>query len=157
MGWETTLEVAKMLRAKAIVFQCPATFQPTPDNTRNLYDFFSRMSFDGLKALELRGGWPDYLVEKICGDLGLTHCVDPFKEEAMTKGIAYFRLHGSPPGKVMYRYTYAEQDLKKVAETASEFDKAFVLFNNISMYEDALRMKGLVRDRAAEDKGHYHS
>jgi len=157
LGWEKTLEVVKILQAKAIVFQCPATFQPSPENTKNLYDFFSRISFDGLKALELRGGWPDHLVEKICEDLGLTHCVDIFKEEAVTTGIAYFRLHGSTPGKVMYRYSYAEGELKKVIEAALEFDEAFVLFNNISMYEDALKMKGLAQDQMAQSRGRYHS
>ncbi len=43
--------------------------------------------------------------------------MDPFADEPDTHtDFAYFRLHGSPPGKRMYRYTYTEGDLKELYE-----------------------------------------
>ena len=35
-AWRKTLEIAETLRAKVVVFQCPASFQPTGANVKNL-------------------------------------------------------------------------------------------------------------------------
>ena len=61
-------------------------------------------------------------------------------------GFAYFRLHDSPPGKRMYRYTYTEDDLKELYEKCMNmnFSEVYVLFNNDTMYEDALRFMKMV-------------
>lgn len=72
------------------------------------------------------------------------HAVDPFGSEPATYGLAYFRLHGSPPGPAMYRYTYTDADLDKLRATCREYDDAFVLFNNLSMQDDARRFRSLV-------------
>jgi hypothetical protein len=58
--------------------------------------------------------------------------VDPFAEDSVTAGagFAYFRLHGAPPGKQMYRYTYTDDDLKELYEKCLEMEQVYVLFNN---------------------------
>jgi uncharacterized protein YecE (DUF72 family) len=143
-GWDTTLAVARALGAEAIVFQTPASFGPSDANRTALYRFFESIRFDGVRGLELRGGWATHIVERICEDLSLVHVVDPFEREPATYGLAYFRLHGRPPGKTQYRYTYTEDDLLRLRSIAREYDDAYVMFNNVTMYPDALRFRGIL-------------
>src|SRR5205807_10138955 len=104
-GWDATRAVAEVLRAQVIVFQTPPSFGPSEDNRNNLFRFFESIRTDAVKRIELRGPWATHLVERICEELGLVNVVDPFDKEPATYGLAYFRLHGSPPGPSMYRYT----------------------------------------------------
>ncbi len=143
-GWASTVAVADALRACAILFQCPASFGPSEEHVAALYRFFESTRATAVRVWEPRGPWAPHLVEKICGDLGLVHAVDPFAGEPATYGLAYFRLHGSPPGERMYRYTYTAADLERLQAACSEYDDAFVLFNNLTMYEDAERFRALV-------------
>jgi uncharacterized protein YecE (DUF72 family) len=46
----------------------------------------------------------------------------------------------------MYYYTYTEEDLKRLHEKCMGFSQAYVLFNNYTMYEDALRFMKIVDD-----------
>ncbi len=142
-GWRDTLEVAQALRARAIVFQCPASFGPSDEHVAALYRFFETARTRAIQAWEPRGPWATHVVEKICEDLGLVHVVDPFAAEPATYGLAYFRLHGSPPGPSMYRYTYTDADLERLRATCGEYDDAFVLFNNATMHADARRFRSL--------------
>ena len=145
-GWEATRSVAEAIRARVIVFQTPASFGPTETNRTALYRFFESIRTDATKAIELRGPWATHIVEKICEDLGLVHAVDPFDKEPATYGLAYFRLHGSPPGKTMYRYRYTDEDLARLRAICREYDDAYVMFNNLSMHPDALRFRAPLRD-----------
>ena len=140
-GWRATLAVANALRARALVFQCPASFTPTPANLTALYAFFESHPATAVRAWEPRGPWPAHVVGKVCDDLGLVHVVDPFAVEPATAGLAYFRLHGSPPGSSPYRYTYTEDDLARLQSMAEEYDDAYVLFNNLTMHADARRFR----------------
>ena len=140
-GWDATRAVAEVLRAQVIVFQTPTSFGPSEDNRNNLFRFFESIRTDAVKGLELRGPWATHLVERICEELGLVHVVDPFDKEPATYGLAYFRLHGSPPGPSMYRYTYTYADLLRLREVCDEYDDAYVMFNNLSMHADALRFQ----------------
>ena len=147
-GWRNTLAVAEVLRAKTIVFQCPASFGPSEDHVASLYRFFEVAKTAAIRAWEPRGDWPTHLIEKICGDLDLVHAVDPFAREPATYGTAYFRLHGSPPGPTMYRYTYADADLERLRSVCGEYDDVFVLFNNLAMHADAKRFRSLATSHA---------
>src|SRR5687768_4078692 len=40
-AWQVTLDATRRLRATAILFQCPASFRPTPENLGNLRGFFT--------------------------------------------------------------------------------------------------------------------
>lgn len=139
-AWERTREVCALLRCPVVVFQTPARFAPTPEHVRNVYAFFESVERDRRFAWEPRGDWAPYLVEKICGDLDLVHAVDPFAAEPVTVGTAYYRLHGRPPGDRRYRYTYTDDELGWLAADAGEFDEAYVMFNNVTMFDDALRL-----------------
>jgi hypothetical protein len=60
---------------------------------------------------------------------------------AYTGEIAYFRLHGL--GKQMYYYQYSDAELQRLKELVTLYKKGgkrvYVLFNNLSMFEDAKR------------------
>ena len=140
-AWERTREIAQALEARVVVFQSPASFTPTEEHIANMRAFFreaerGRMIF----AWEPRGEWGDEEIEGLCRELDLIHCVDPFKRLPVYGAPAYFRLHGITG----YRYRYTDEDLGQLLEWCRRFKEAYCLFNNTSMWEDALRMKGLV-------------
>lgn len=144
-AWERTKEIALALRARIVLFQCPAGFAPTEAHVRDLRGFFSRLRRPGrefLFAWEPRGGWDDGLIRDLCRDLGLIHCVDPFVRPPVFGDLAYFRLHGIGG----YGYRFTEDDLRKVLLWCQEHPEVYLLFNNVSMFDDALRMKGLANE-----------
>ncbi len=140
-GWRATATVADVLDARVLIFQTPASFLPATENLVALYAFFEAHPTPRIRAWEPRGPWPSHLVGKACEDLGLVHAVDPFAAEPATTGLAYFRLHGSPPGLARYRYTYTDADLARLRAIADEYDDAYVLFNNLTMHADATRFR----------------
>jgi len=148
-GWRATLAVAEALDARVIVFQTPVSFGPTPERIAALYRFFESVGTAAVKAWEPRGAWPVHIVEKACEDLGLIHAVDPFATQPATYGLAYFRLHGSPPGRQRYRYTYTDEDLARLKAMCEEYDDAYAMFNNLTMADDARRFRVLVARRSA--------
>jgi len=143
-GWEATRAVAEALRAQVIVFQTPASFGPTDANRTALFRFFESIRADAIKGIELRGGWATHFVARICEEIGLVHVVDPFDKEPATYGLAYFRLHGSPPGPSMYQYTYTDADLLRLKSICDEYDDSYLMFNNLSMHSDALRFQRIL-------------
>ncbi len=58
----------------------------------------------------------------------------------------YFRLHGAPPGKIMYRYDYTDSDLEQLLFYLNPIKdyNVYVLFNNTEMYKNALKFKEMV-------------
>ncbi len=144
-GWEATRAIAETLGAHVIVFQTPSSFGPTEANRTAIYHFFESIRTEAVKAIELRGPWATHIVERICEELGLVHAVDPFDKEPATYGLAYFRLHGSPPGKAMYRYTYTDEDLARLRQICTEYDDAYVMFNNETMHQDAIHFEKSLR------------
>lgn len=140
-AWEVTLECAKALKTKAVLFQCPASFRPTSENVENLVKFFKEVKRGRLNLCwEPRGDWPRELVQDICRDLNLWHVVDPFSQRTVTPQRCYFRLHG----RGGWRYTYENAELEELYAMLPKQGKSYVFFNNIEMRKDALRLKEIV-------------
>ena len=138
-AWEKTRDVAQALKANIIVFQCPAKFIESTENIANMRYFFTNMDRgDFTFAWEPRGEWNDDVITALCQDLDLIHCVNPLEGGMLHGGIGYFRLHGG----YNYRHQYTDDELARLWELSG--NKAYVLFNNISMYDDALRFKELI-------------
>jgi uncharacterized protein YecE (DUF72 family) len=140
-AWETTLACAKALKAKTILFQCPASFKPYAENIEHLEKFFSgikrgKMNF----CWEPRGAWDARVVKDICERLDLWHVVDPLKNRTVTPDKCYFRLHGITG----WRYKYEEGELEELAALLPKRKRAYVFFNNIYMTEDAVRFREIV-------------
>jgi uncharacterized protein YecE (DUF72 family) len=134
-AWERTFLFAQTLGATVIVFQCPASFRPTRENTDHMREFFGRAERAGLRyAWEPRGKWPEDLVLRLCEDLDLIHCVDPFKNRTLYGELQYFRLHGITG----YDYSYTDEDLMRLSRWI-EGKPSHILFNNKTMKEDAIK------------------
>jgi uncharacterized protein YecE (DUF72 family) len=139
-AWEKTREIAEVLHAAIIVFQCPASFLPTPVNVKNFSKFFEKLGPQPFRlAWEPRGpAWPPELIRHLCAGLGLTHCVDPFVNQMVYGNMVYWRLHGK--GGFSYRYTDDDlSQLKAMISTQRERRPAWVMFNNVPMKDDAGR------------------
>jgi len=94
-AWEKTQDIARILKAKVIVFQCPAKFNPNTENIENMRYFFTNIDRgDFIFVWEPRGEWRKDDIVALCQDLDLVHCVDPLENEAAYGEIKYFRLHG---------------------------------------------------------------
>lgn len=140
-AWEATLASALALRARMILFQCPASFRPSPENLDNLRRFFTGVERRGLHfGWEPRGSWPRETITQLCAELDLWHVVDPFSERTVTPARAYFRLHG----RKGWRYRYEDEELEELALMLPARAASYVFFNNIEMRRDALRFKEIV-------------
>ena len=148
-GWEATRLVAETLGAEVILFETPASFGPTDAHRTDLFRFFESIETESVKGIELRGPWASHLVERICDELGLVHVVDPFDREPATYGLAYFRLHGNPPGPTLHRHTFSEAELDRLKSVCEDYDDAYAMFDNVSMLSDAIRFRDLVRARTS--------
>lgn len=148
MAWERTQAVAAALRARAIVLQTPTSFEPRSDNLRRLRRFLEAVDRRGRRIVfEPRGGaWTDRLLARLVDDLDLVHAVDPFLREPVGRGWRYYRLHGLPAYRYKYRYTDTELD--RLAQRV-QGERAWVLFNNSYMAEDARRLIERLRSALA--------
>jgi uncharacterized protein YecE (DUF72 family) len=138
-AWAKTRDIAQVLKARVIVFQCPAKFTPSAENIENLRRFFTNVNRgDFVFAWEPRGEWSDDIITALCQDLDLIHCVNPLEKATVNGKTKYFRLHGGHN----YRHQYTYNELARLWELSS--GETYILFNNITMYNDALRFKELM-------------
>lgn len=141
-AWTVTAECAARLRATAILFQCPASFRPIPANLDNMRAFFGRIRRpDGVRLLwEPRGPWPAEVVAGLCAELELIHVVDPFVTRAVTRGLTYYRLHGTTGA----RHVYSDGELRALAKMIPAGGECYVMFNNMPRVEDSRRFQQLL-------------
>jgi len=145
-AFETMKQICKTLKAKILLFQTPGSFRP--DKLGEAEKFFANINREDLTLVwETRG--PEWekpeVVEKlsqVLSRLNVVHVTDPFRVLPVYTGqIAYFRLHGL--GKELYYYQYTDEELRRLGEIAKNFEAegktVYVLFNNLSMFEDGLR------------------
>jgi uncharacterized protein YecE (DUF72 family) len=141
-AWGKMLEVCGVLRTKIVLFQCPASFKPSDENIKNIYKFFGSIKSTLIHVWEPRGNWSDEGVKEICEELNLVHCVDPFKNKQQAGTFNYYRLHGIGG----YHYQYTKGDLEKLLSFCSP--SSYVLFNNMSMVENAIEFKKRIEHSA---------
>jgi len=140
-AWVRTEEIAHALGARIVLFQTPASFRPTQANQAHLRSFLGKIRRkDYLLVWEPRGGWPEQEIEDLCRELDLIHGVDPFQGRQLAGFIRYFRLHG----KGDYRYRYTDPDLAWLKDQVDYSILTYLMFNNLSMAEDAERLKRLI-------------
>ena len=144
-AWRRTLECARLLRATAILLQCPRSFRPTPENVARLRAFaVSAERPKGVTLLwEPRGAWPAELVLELCTELDLVHVVDPFVGATVTPERVYFRLHGITGA----RHVFSEEELLRLRQIVTELPASaprYVMFNNIPRVGDVRRFRELL-------------
>ena len=154
-GWQRSAECAEILSATGILFQCPASFTPVPENIARLRHFFERLSRPRARLLwEPRGSpWVSQrqLALALCRDLDLVHVVDPFVTPPQKGGRVYWRLHG--PGSARASYDDAAlQRLYWMLHGVEPQGTAYVMFNNLPRLTDALRFEQIA-NQSADDQG----
>ncbi len=146
-GWRRSVECAEVLSATALLFQCPASFTPEPENVESIRNFFERIKRPGARLLwEPRGAkWvaERELALSLCRELDLVHVVDPFVTKPQPGHPIYWRLHGiSGP-----RHSYTDSELKKLHRMlldAKPDRPAYILFNEMPRVGDAKRFLRLL-------------
>jgi uncharacterized protein YecE (DUF72 family) len=138
---EYTLACAKALGARTILFQCPSKFTQTQEHILDLKRYFKNIERDDFNFVwEPRGPWEDKVIRKICDELDLWHCVDPFARPTVTPQKCYYRLHGIP----RWRYTYEDVELEELVSLLPDEHLSYVFFNNVTMRQDAIRFTRVV-------------
>ena len=144
--FETMKAICRELAAKILLIQTPASFRP--DNLEDAEEFFRGVKRDELTIVwETRGpSWEKEetreRLREILEELEVPHVTDPFRSLPVYSGrIAYLRLHGLGPR--MYYYQYSNEELSELYSRVKSLEKGerevYVLFNNLSMFEDACR------------------
>jgi uncharacterized protein YecE (DUF72 family) len=137
------------------LIQCPPSFQAVPENVRNLERFLTKTDRRGLiLAWEPRGNWlaKSQLIRKLCDKLRLVHVVDLLRRDpAASARLVYCRLHGLGEREVNYTYRYTDDDLQQLAGKLSTLEKsgcqeAYIMLNNVSMFEDAKRFSKFISE-----------
>lgn len=146
-AWTRTLACAAVLDATALLFQCPASFRPTPENVAAMRRFFGTVARPAARLLwEPRGAaWvaERALALALCAELDLTHVVDPFVTPPAPRVPVYWRLHGI--GGARHAYTDAElRRLREWVRAADAPGPANVMFNNLPRVGDAQRFAALL-------------
>lgn len=151
-AWAKTIETAGILDAKVVVVQLPPSFDYSQKNLLKLKRFFSSAESEFIPAVEFRHkSWLRRLeaarraLER-CGGVVVTN---PLKMKPLAQPIQYHRLHGSD-GFVNYRHRYSDQELKRLARKVGRVE-TFVLFNNLSMREDAEKFHTMLKVMRAEE------
>jgi uncharacterized protein YecE (DUF72 family) len=141
-AWERTLACTRILRATAILLQCPRSFRPSDENAVRMRTFLSTVERpEGVRILwEPRGPWPEELLRSLCAELGLVHVVDPFVGATVTPEQTYFRLHGVTGA----RHVYTDDELVRLRAMVPDSGTAYVMFNNIPRVVDAERFRALL-------------
>ncbi|NHC12536.1 DUF72 domain-containing protein [Motilibacter deserti] len=141
-GWARTLESASVLRASAVLLQCPKSFRPTDENVQRMRRFLTTVERPApLRLLwEPRGEWPTALVAELCRELRLAHVTDPMQVETVTPEQTYYRLHGTTG----IRHVHTDEELHRLRALVAGHPEPYVLFNNLSRARDAERFLALL-------------
>jgi uncharacterized protein YecE (DUF72 family) len=141
-AWSKTAQFARALGVKKILFQSPASFSPSSGHIKNMKQFFGKKkAFPFIYIWEPRGSWRREEVERICRELEIIPCLDPFGGSSIHGDLLYLRLHG----KTGYRYTYSDAEINELIRSGKAYSEAYIMFNNMNMYEDAKRLKALLK------------
>ncbi len=151
---------AERLNAKVLVFQTPGSM-PVNDNVREDIEEFFDVALDVVGSAfviswEPRGGWLherwflEHLERK-----GIIIITDVLRTHVSFIGntIFYTRLHGLGGTRdVNYKYKYTGEDLERLADIVFEvleknINKAYILFNNVYMLQDAEAFKQVLEVR----------
>jgi len=146
-------EACRILDSRVMLIQTPGSFKPTSTNIAQAKRFFGKVNRKELTLVwETRGAeWENpptpNTVGRMLRELGVVHVTDPLLTQPFYVGrLAYFRLHGL--GRRLYYYQYSDEELRRLETKLRKIDQKrdiYVLFNNLTMFTDAVRFKGLIQ------------
>jgi len=149
--FETMKTICRNLAAKILLIQTPASFKP--DRLGDAEKFFKGIRREELTVVwETRGPlWEGEetreRLRSVLESLDVPHVTDPFRSlPVYSSSIVYLRLHGR--GAKMYYYQYSDEELSELHHTVKSLESSgkevYVLFNNLSMFEDASRFLAFI-------------
>ncbi len=151
-AWGETLKAVEVLEAPIVVIQTPPSFSYSMGNLEATVKFFTSIDRRGrLIVWEPRGDWwaEPKALELIARETGVLIGGDLLRGRLPPRdqSIVYARLHGLGGSEVNYKYKYTDSDLEKLLEILENLKpkEAYVFFNNVYSYDDAVRFKALVR------------
>lgn len=144
--WDEFYEATSLLTPVMYVFQSPPSFG-SREQIEQAIEFFSTIRKKGVTI-----GWEPRgvaynnidLLDRLFTKTGIVHIVDPFRRLPMSADPVYFRLHGIGNKETNYRYNYTDQDLLRLLSVTKNAALAYVMFNNVYMFENATSFKRLV-------------
>jgi uncharacterized protein YecE (DUF72 family) len=157
------LVALELLDAAAAVYRTPPDFSPSTANREAMRRFFSEVMTPEVAGGRLRvwhpsGLWEPPVAHAFAQELGVLCALDPLGADPtndhaawwaeLSGDDAYFSIGGLGRG----RRTPPDR-LEELAEIASRFHRAWVVFATSEPFPDAIRFSGLVSDtgRAAGD------
>ena len=147
-AWQRTLECARILRATAVLLQCPKSFRPTAENVGRLRSVPGQVERPAGRLLwEPRGDWPTAAAHRACAELDLVHVVDPMQTETVTPEQTYYRLHGTTGS----RHVHTDDELRRLRDLVDGRPSPYVMFNNLPRAGDAERFLALLGGAGARD------
>ncbi len=154
-AFKSVVKIAEILKANIIVLQTPSSM-PFNNESINWVDEFFKEVKNIAKGIHIgwepRGEWSRQreVLEQILCKHRVIHVVDIFKNTplCLPNGILYIRLHGLD-GEINYRYKYSDEDLNRLADMIDSlsYSEAYIMFNNVYMFDDAKRLKKILLDR----------
>ena len=150
-AWEETLKAVEALKAPIIVVQTPPSFGYSDRNVEVAIKFFTTVERRGRTIVwEPRGDWWDNMeaLEMVAKEAEVLVGGDILRGRLPPRSqrIVYARLHGLGGDEVNYKYKYTDSDLEKLRAIIEDIKpvEAYILFNNVYSYDDALRFKALI-------------
>lgn len=142
-GWETTMERAHALAAKAIVVRTPAEFTPGSVSRTLLERVSTELLGDAKPAViwESDGPWQMSETREFAQDLGMVYAYDPFiayrEEIPFTHGDTAWVL----TERAGLRRKFDQFDMEHVVDWADNYDRAFVMLRGRFKWEHAKELK----------------
>ncbi len=148
-AWREMLKAMDILKSNKILIQLPPKLKWNNVNKEEVTSTLTEFSRSGKYiVVEPRHvSWWNDEVKRMFDDLGIIHCIDPFKhDEINIGGFCYFRLHGRDGYN--YSYKYSEEDFRSLFNKIMKIDErdCYIMFNNKYMYKDALSFRKILID-----------
>jgi len=145
---EDTMAVAAALQAKVVAVQLPPSFDYNEENISRIKSFLRASKGRCACALEVRNRtWMDRLDElaALVRRVNAILITDPLKAKPPVQRTQYHRLHGMD-GFVNYGHRYDDDELRRLARILQDEEDVYVFFNNISMRDDAMRLRRILSE-----------
>ncbi len=142
-AFKLSLDILRRLDGDKMVIQLPPRQVYRDENLKILGGFVEEGIFICLEPRN-KSWFKEEVIESL-KSIGIVFVTDPFKNGIIdiNEELIYLRLHGIGG----YKYRYSDEDLEKLYMMIKDYIESkdvYILFNNVYMYQDALRFRKLL-------------
>lgn len=145
-GWETTLERAQALSARALLLRTPSSFAPGDASRDLMRRFAEELAADFSRPViwEARGMWDVETTRQMATELGLTYAYDPFL--AMRDDIEFHHGDGAfvLTERAGMRREFDRYDIRDLLDALRSYNRAFMLLRGRFKWEHARHFRDLL-------------